>query len=122
MLTVDVNSRHDFLWDTDTGEHYFAYKTQLIAIDKSSLRESTILTIMQFIMVREGVLGPIFQLVTSIKQTKKKNAPVISQYESKDQIGVLTQAYNELILDSFQKQQQLAEARQRSVAASKAKS
>ena len=151
-LLIAVNSRHNLLWDTQTGEHYFAYKTQLIAVDKSSLRDSTIfmeidtssseryvanisfyyistllaiitvLTIVQFIVVREGVLGPIFQLVASIKQTKKKNAPVISQYESKDQIGVLTQAYNELILDSFQKQQQLAEAREKSVAASKAKS
>ena len=151
-LLIAVNSRHDYLWDTDTGEHYFAYKTQLIAVDKSSLRDSTIfmeidtsssedyvanisfyyistllaiitiLTIVQFIVVREGVLDPIFQLVASIKQTKMKNAPVISQYESKDQIGVLTQAYNELILDSFQKQQQLAEAREKSVAASKAKS
>lgn len=151
-LLTAVNSPSDYFWDTESGQHYFAYKTQLMSENKSSLRECTvfmeidisssenyiasisfyyittllaivsILTIVQFIFVRKAVLRPIFQLVDSIKQTKKNNAPVISQYKSKDQIGVLTQVYNELILDSFQKQLQLAEAREKSVASSQAKS
>jgi signal transduction histidine kinase/AmiR/NasT family two-component response regulator len=77
--------------------------------------------LLSFIFIRFIVLSPIYQLVRSIKLTKKRGEPVVSHYRSKDQLGVLTRVYNELIIDNDKQQQQLKAERARSEQALQAK-
>ena len=78
--------------------------------------------LLSFVFIRNIVLAPIYKLVDSIKQTKRQSRPVVSQYASRDELGVLTKVYNELILDSFAKQRELTKEREKSEVALQAKS
>ncbi len=75
-----------------------------------------------YVLMRRLVLKPITMLMDSIKNTKTLNRPVLSAYRSDDEIGILSRVYNELIVDSFNKQEALSKEREKSEAALQAKS
>ena len=132
--------------------YHFAYKVQAIAEDEKSLRALTLsveldisaieayvrqinsqfyitlvsllafLALASYFLIRTIVLKPVYQLVGAIKHTQSSGTPVQSAYQSSDEMGVLTGAYNEMIEDNFRKQHQLAEERQKSEEALQAKS
>jgi signal transduction histidine kinase/CheY-like chemotaxis protein len=152
LLNQAMNTRQNLFLSRQKQKHNFVYKLHTISENRQSVRRMTLfmeidtsgseayihsiniyffsallglLTVvagLAYIFIRNIILKPIYKLVNSIKQTKKRHKPVISNYRARDQLGVLTKAYNEMILDSFKKQQELTKEREKSEAALQAKS
>ncbi len=151
LLYRAINSQQSQPWTSDEG-HYFVYKLRTLSGNREAQRTLTLfmdidvsdsaayvgsinryffsaflglltsIALLSFLFIRNIVLAPIYQLVDSIKNTKRQNRPVISQHASRDELGVLTKVYNELILDSFAKQRELSIEREKSEEALLAKS
>jgi signal transduction histidine kinase/ActR/RegA family two-component response regulator len=151
LIEAILIRQHQFLTD-ETQKNYFVYKLQTITEDEKSMRTMTLfmeidnssseayvrsitiyffstliglltlIVLASYILVRRIILTPIQGLMDSIKATQEYNQPVISYYESEDQMGVLTKVYNELIVDSFSKQLLLTKEKKKSEMALQAKS
>ncbi|MCJ8270576.1 MAG: ATP-binding protein [Psychrosphaera sp.] len=152
QLRLAIATMQSTFLDGDYQGHYFAYKMYVLSGDKGKQRTMTLfmdidvsntkafiqsingffftallgllttVALLSFMFIRNIVLAPIYKLVDSIKNTKRQNRPVVSQYASVDELGVLTKVYNELILDSFAKQRELSKEREISEQALLAKS
>lgn len=110
LMEVDVSSSEAYVRATNV--YFFAALIGLL----------TIIALTFYILVRKHILTPVNSLMASIKQTREHNRPVVSMYRSDDEMGVLSKVYNELIVDSFNKQRALATEREKSEAALLAKS
>jgi signal transduction histidine kinase/ActR/RegA family two-component response regulator len=151
QLTLAISAVQSTFLDGDFQGHYFAYKMYVLSGNEGKQRTMTLfmdidisnvgsfvqsinrffftallgllttVALLSFLFIRNIVLAPIYKLVDSIKNTKRQNRPVVSQYASYDELGVLTKVYNELILDSFAKQRELRKEREISEKALQAK-
>jgi signal transduction histidine kinase/ActR/RegA family two-component response regulator len=126
LHTISQNKRSirrmSLLMEIDTSGSEAYIHSITVYFFSSLLGLLTIVAGLAYIFIRNIILKPIYKLVNSIKRTKERRKPVISTYRASDQLGVLTKAYNEMILDSFKKQQELTKEREKSEAALLAKS
>jgi signal transduction histidine kinase/CheY-like chemotaxis protein len=132
--------------------HYLSYKLPLFAKNSAALRNLTfvvrihehaiaevhadnarimgfgiaaslaaLITLMLF-LVRRYVLLPILRLNKTIDQSKTEQAPVLADFTTPDEIGVLIDTYNQMILAQHERQIELRKAKQDSEAAARSKS
>jgi signal transduction histidine kinase/ActR/RegA family two-component response regulator len=132
--------------------HYLSYKLPLFAPNSAALRKLTfvvqirqhaiaavhadnaritriglaislaVLIILMFSLVRRYVLRPILQLNKIINQSKAEQAPVLADFTTPDEIGVLINTYNQMIIAQHERQIELRKAKQESEAAARSKS
>ncbi|MFT7133733.1 MAG: signal transduction histidine kinase/CheY-like chemotaxis protein [Cyclobacteriaceae bacterium] len=132
--------------------HYLSYKLPLFARNSAALRNLTfvvrirehaiaevhadnaritrfgiaaslaVLIILMFFLVRRYVLQPILRLNKIIDQSKAEQAPVLADFTTPDEIGVLIDTYNQMILAQHERQIELRKAKQDSEAAARSKS
>lgn len=132
--------------------HYLSYKLPLFAPNSAALRKLTfvvqirqhaiaavhadnaritriglaislaVLIILIFFLVRRYVLRPILQLNKIINQSKAEQAPVLADFTTPDEIGVLINTYNQMIIAQHERQIELRKAKQESEAAARSKS
>ncbi|MFT4631023.1 MAG: signal transduction histidine kinase/CheY-like chemotaxis protein [Candidatus Pseudothioglobus sp.] len=132
--------------------HYLSYKLPLFAPNSAALRKLTfvvqirqhaiaavhadnaritriglaislaVLIILMFFLVRRYVLRPILQLNKIINQSKAEQAPVLADFTTPDEIGVLINTYNQMIIAQHERQIELRKAKQESEAAARSKS
>lgn len=110
LMEVDVSSSEAYVRSVNV--YFFIALMALL----------TVIALTFYIVVRRYILTPVTRLMASIEQTRKLNRPVVSMYQSDDEMGVLSKVYNELIVDSFNKQRALTAEREKSEAALLAKS
>ncbi len=103
-LYIEIDNSSSHVYVNSINRYFF---TVLIAL-------LTVIGLISLFFIRNIVLSPIYKLVDSIQQTKKQGKPIVSRHRSRDQLGVLTRVYNELIIDNFNQQQQLKDERERS--------
>jgi signal transduction histidine kinase/CheY-like chemotaxis protein len=132
--------------------HYLSYKLPLFARNSAALRNLTfvvrinehaiadahadnaritrfgiaaslaVLITLMFFLVRRYVLQPILRLNKTIDQSKAEQAPVLADFTTPDEIGVLIDTYNQMILAQHERQIELRKAKQDSEAAARSKS
>ncbi|MCO7225229.1 ATP-binding protein [Pleionea sp. CnH1-48] len=81
-----------------------------------------VLIIAYAFIIRRIILIPLAQLNRSITDSREQDKPCLSHYQSTDEIGQLTQTYNNMIAAHYERQEALEQARQLSEAAAQAKS
>lgn len=109
LMEVDISSSEAYIRSINI--YFFSALLALLAV----------IALTFYILVSRYILIPVDRLMDSIRQTKKHDRPMVSMYQSSDEMGVLSKVYNDLIVDSFNKQQALSEEREKSEAAAQAK-
>lgn len=75
-----------------------------------------------YLISKKIVVTPLRKLLSAINQSESNNKPILARADSQDEIGVLINAYNDLIITLYEQQRIAIKAKEESDDASRAKS
>lgn len=75
-----------------------------------------------YLISKKIVVTPLRKLLKAINQSESNNKPILARADSQDEIGVLINAYNDLIITLYEQQRIAIRAKEESEDASRAKS
>lgn len=112
MLYIQLDNTSSYLFVQKFTQSLFIYFCLILSIA----------ILIFYLISKKLVVTPLRKLLSAINQSESNNKPILARADSQDEIGILINAYNDLIITLYEQQRIAIRAKEESDNASRAKS